>query len=282
MVAVEAAEAVTLVEMTGDPLRVGSRREAAIVVTGASSGIGREIARLAAQEGSFVLLIARSQIALDALAGELAGAGAVCAALPLDLGRPGAAQAIDAALASRGLFCDVLVNSAGYGLFGPSAALDEHNQIDILDVNARALTSLSLHFLPGMLERGRGGILNVGSMTGYAPGPYMSVYYATKAYVHSFTIALAMETIGSGVVVTSLTPGTVRTAFFDRCRVGGTRISKLYPRMDASEVARIGWRGFRRGRRHVIPGLANRVLAVLLRLAPEAAVAHTVRLLQRK
>lgn len=253
----------------------------AIVVTGASSGIGREIARRAAHEGMFLLLVARSRASLDALATELAAAGARCAALPLDLGQPGPAQAIEAALHGRGLYCDVLVNSAGYGLFGPSAQLDARQQLDVIDVNARALTELSLRFLPGMLQRGRGGILNVGSMTGFAPGPNMSVYYATKAYVHSFTTALALETLGTGVTVTSLTPGFVRTGFFERCQVGGTRIAKLYPRMDATEVARIGWHGFRRGRWHVIPGLGNRVIAVLARLTPEAGVGHLIRLLQR-
>jgi short-subunit dehydrogenase len=175
----------------------------------------------------------------------------------------------------------VLVNSAGFGLFGPAWKVDPREQIDVLDVNARALTELTLRFLPGMLERNRGGILNVGSMTGYAPGPNMAVYFATKAYVHSFTIALALETMSSGVTVTSLTPGFVRTAFFGRCHSGHTRMAKLCPRMDATEVAREGWNGFSRGKRHVVPGIGNRVLATLARLIPEARLGQIVRLLQR-
>jgi short-subunit dehydrogenase len=257
------------------------RLRPAIVVTGASSGIGREFARIAACEGHFMLLVARSRDALEALAAELSARGAVCAVLPLDLGKPEGADAIEQALARRGLYCDVLVNSAGFGLFGPASLIDPREQIGVLDVNARALTELTLRFLPGMVERDRGGILNVGSMTGYAPGPNMAVYYATKAYVHSFTTALALETGGRGVTVTSLTPGFVRTGFFARCQIGHTRISKLYPRMDAAEVARIGWKGFKQGKSRVVPGLANRVVATLARLTPEAGVGRLVRLLQR-
>lgn len=253
----------------------------AIVVTGASSGIGREIARVAAGDGIFLLLVARTGEALEVLAHELAAEGADCAALPLDLGRPGAADAIDRALVGRALYCDVLVNSAGYGLYGAASEVDAGQQIDVLHVNARALTELTLRFLPGMLARGSGGIINVGSLTGYAPGPNMAVYYATKAYVHSFTTALALETKGRGVTVTSLTPGVVRTRFFDRCHFGHTRLSKLAPRMNAAEVARIAWKGFKQGKTHVVPGIANRLVLFLARLTPEAGLGHLMRLLQR-
>jgi short-subunit dehydrogenase len=257
------------------------RLRPAIVVTGASSGIGREFARIAAGEGNAMLLVARTRDALEALAAELSARGAVCAILPLDLAKPAGADAIADALASRRLYCDVLVNNAGFGLFGPASKVDARQQLEVLDVNARALTELTLRFLPGMLERNRGGIINVGSMTGYAPGPNMAVYYATKAYVHSFTTALALESGGRGVTITSLTPGFVRTGFFGRCQIGHTRLAKLYPRMDAADVARLGWTGFRQGKRHVVPGLANRVVATLARLIPEAGLGWLVRLLQR-
>src|SRR5262245_21741072 len=143
----------------------------AIVVTGASSGLGQAIARLAAREGAFLLLVGREQAALDALATELAAGGAQAAALPLDLTTPGAVDAVEGALTARGLYCDVLVNSAGLVVYGPAAQVSRAEQLDLLDVNIRALTALTLRFLPGMLARGRGGVLNLGSITGYAPGP---------------------------------------------------------------------------------------------------------------
>ena len=254
----------------------------AIVVTGASSGIGREIARVAAKEGDALVLVGRSRSSLDALVAELGGAGAVCTALCLDLQKPEACRAVAQELEQRGLYCDVLVNSAGYGVFGPAAVHDAQDQLGVLDVNARALTELSLRFLPGMMVRKRGGILNVGSMTGFVAGPNMAVYYATKAYVHSLSNALAMEAVGSGVTVTCLTPGVVRTEFFERCDVGTTRISKLYPRMDADVVAKAGWRAFRQGRRMIIPGGANKVIAALLRLTPEVVTLNVLRVLQSR
>ena len=194
--------------------------EPAIVVTGASSGIGEAIARTAAREGSFLLLVGRSSEALDALVAELTAAGARAAALPIDLLAPHALDAIETALSDRGLYCDVLVNSAGFGVFGPAAKVARGEQLSLLDVNIRALTELTLRLLPGMIARGRGGVLNIGSITGYAAGPNMAVYYASKAYVNSFSAALALEVAGSGVTVTCLTPGVVRTPFFRAARSG--------------------------------------------------------------
>ena len=165
----------------------------AIVVTGASSGIGQAIARIAARERSFLLLVGRSQRALDELAAELTAGGAQAAALAVDLLAPGAVNAIERVLSDRGLYCDVLVNSAGFGVFGPAAQASRSDQLGLLDVNIRALTELTLRFLPGMLARKRGGILNLGSITGYAAGPNMAAYYASKAYVLSFSKGLAIE-----------------------------------------------------------------------------------------
>jgi short-subunit dehydrogenase len=253
----------------------------AIVVTGASSGIGQAIARVAAREKTFLLLVGRSQRPLDDLAAELAAAGAPAAALAVDLLAPGALDAIEHALAAHGRYCDVLVNSAGFGVFGPAAQAARGEQLGLIDVNIRALTDLTLRFLPGMIARGRGGVLNLGSITGYAAGPNMAAYYASKAYVNSFSAALAAEVEGSGVTVTCLAPGVVRTAFFERCSVGQTRLMKLMPRTSAAATAEAGWSGFKAGKRIVVPRWIDRFSVLVCRLVPAGALARFVAAMQR-
>jgi short-subunit dehydrogenase len=242
----------------------------AIVVTGASSGIGRELARVAAREGSFMLLIGRAQATLEELAAELCAGGARAAALAVDLAEPDAGERIETALAERDLYCDVLINSAGFGLYGAAVDLDRAAQLSILDVNARALTDLTLRFLPGMVTRRRGGVINVGSLSGYVPGPRMALYYASKAYVRSFSDAIHAELAGSGVTMTSVNPGPVRTDFFRRADAHESRMSKLVSRIDAPYVAKVGWRAFKAGRREVIPSLAHRLIAASMTIAPRA------------
>jgi len=253
----------------------------AIVISGASSGLGRELARVAARDGTFLLLLGRSQSALDELAAELARAGAQSAALAIDLLSPGATERIDRELAARGLYCDVLINSAGFGVFGPAAATSRDEHLDLIDVNIRALTDLTLRFLPGMIARRRGGIINLGSITGYAAGPNMSTYYASKAYVNSFTAALSEETAGTGVTVTCLEPGVVRTAFFERCAVGQSRLMKLMPRSNVVQTAEAGWRGFKVGKRQVIPRGINQFAVGVCRLLPRSLITRFVGALQR-
>ena len=253
----------------------------AIVVTGASSGIGRDIARLAARDRCFLLLLGRSQQALDQLVAELAAAGSQAAALSIDLLDPVAPDRIESARSDRSLYCDVLVNSAGFGVFGPAAEAAAREQLNLVDVNIRALTELTLRFLPGMVARGRGGVLNVGSITGYVAGPNMAAYYASKAYVNSFSAALAAEVAGSGVTVTCLTPGVVRTAFFERCSVGQSRLMKLMPRSNSPEIAEVGWRGFKAGKRIVIPRLIDRISVAISVLLPQSLLTRFVGLLQR-
>jgi uncharacterized protein len=253
----------------------------AIVVTGASSGLGRAIARMAAREKSFLLLLGRSQRALDQLVAELAGGGAQAAAIAIDLLAPGALETIERALSERGLYCDVLVNSAGFGVFGPAAQAARGEQLNLIDLNVRALTELTLRFLPGMIARGRGGVLNLGSITGYAAGPNMAAYYASKAYVNSFSAALAAEVAGTGVTVTCLAPGVVRTAFFERCGVGRSRLMKLMPRANAEDTAEAGWRGFKAGKRLVVPRWIDRFSVLVCRLFPTRAIAWFVATLQR-
>jgi short-subunit dehydrogenase len=253
----------------------------AIVVTGASSGIGREIARMAAPEGCFLLLVDRSRQSLADLVEELAKTGAQAAALYVDLLDPHVIERVENALSERDLYCDVLVNSAGFGVFGPAAKVPASDQLGLLDVNIRALTELTLRFLPGMLARGRGGVLNVGSITGYVPGPNMAVYYASKAYVNSFSAALASEVAGTGVIVTCLAPGVVRTPFFERCSVGQTRIMKFMPRSSAADTAAVGWRGFKAGKRLVIPRPVNRIAVALFRLLPASIMTRFISAFQR-
>ena len=228
-----------------------------------------------------MLLIGRAREPLDALAAELKAIGARADALCLDLTDPAAGETIEAALGERGHFCDVLVNSAGFGLFGAAVKIDRAEQVNLLDTNARALTELTLRFLPGMVARGRGGILNVGSVAGYMPGPGMAVYYATKAYVNSFSAALAEEVAGTGVTVTCLAPGPVRTAFFARSTAADSGMSKLMPRANAPETAEAGWRGFRAGKRLVIPRLTHRMIAFVCTLLPNAILLRLIARLQR-
>jgi uncharacterized protein len=253
----------------------------AIVVTGAASGIGRALARVAAREGIAMVLVDRSQQAIQQLVAELAGSGAQAHGLCVDLAERDAGQRIENALSERDLYCDVLVNSAGFGVFGPAAEADREEQLRLLDVNMRALTELTLRFVPAMIARRHGGVLNVGSITGYMPGPNIALYGASKAYVRSFTAALGAELAGTGVTVTCLSPGIARTAFFVDSRFTQTRLYKLMPHAEAPKIAEAGWRAFRAGKRLVIPGLANRVMVWISALLPEAALLYLITLLQR-
>lgn len=228
-----------------------------------------------------MMLVGRSSQALDELVAEFAARGVQSVALIIDLTDPQAGGRIEAALAERLLYCDVLVNSAGFGLFGMASEIDRTEQLQLLDVNAGALTELTLRFLPGMIERRRGGILNVGSVSGYTPGPYMAAYFASKAYVRSFSSALSAEVAGTGVTVTCLDPGVVRTAFFHRQSAGWTRLTKIVPRSNASDVATVGWRTFKAGNRFVIPRLVDRLLVALIRILPSGLVLRLTAALMR-
>lgn len=252
-----------------------------MIVTGASSGIGRELARIAAREGLELVLLGRSVAALEALAAELGTAGQPAHAVPLDLLRPDAAAMLGQALAARGLVCDVLVNNAGAGLLGPFATLDAAAQLGLVDLNVRAATALALAALPGMLARRRGGILNVASVAGFLPGPGMAVYYASKAYLRSLSEALWAEAAGTGVRVSCLCPGPVETAFFGRAGAGRARLFDRAPKAAASRVAARGWEGFGRGQRIIFPDLQSRLTATVLPLLPRGALLPLVRRFQR-
>jgi uncharacterized protein len=239
------------------------------LITGASAGIGAELARVFAENGHELVLVARRGAKLEALAGEIAASGRPRpTVLAADLGRRDAVAGIAAALTSRGLEPAVVVNNAGFGLAGAAAVLDRDEQLAMIDLNVRALTALSLAFVES-LARHRGGILNVASVAAFLPGPGMAVYYASKAYVLSFTEALHRELSGRGVRVTALCPGPVPTEFQARSgmRQGGAeRLLSL----SAARVARIGYRGFMRGKRVVVAGGGNKIAVALLRLIPNA------------
>lgn len=258
-----------------------ARRKTALV-TGASSGIGLELARLLAQDGYDLVLVARREGVLARLAAELEGDHAIRAGvLPCDLSRPEAADEVFEALQADSVAIDVLVNSAGFGLYGRFEEIDTAAACDLLQVNIVALTHLTRRFLPGMVERGAGNILNVASLAAFMPGPMMAIYHASKAYVLRLSAALAEELRGSGVTVTALCPGYVRTGFQDRAglRLEEVRLSRL-GMMDVSTVARAGYRGMVRGKRVVVPGLVSKLLALGAKLGPRGVVTRVARWLQ--
>jgi uncharacterized protein len=248
-----------------------------VLVTGASSGIGMELARLFAADKSDLVLVARSREKLEHLADELRQAhGVTIIVLAKDLADPVTPQAIFEELAGRGIHVDVVVNNAGFGAIGALAGLPLQRQMEMIQVNVAALTHLTRLFLPGMIERRRGGVLNVGSTAGFQPGPMMAVYYASKAYVLSFSEALAEELLGANVTVTCLAPGPTETGFGAVSGMDHAFVFRLGA-MDAATVARAGYRGFRRGWAIVIPGLKNRLLAFSVRLGPRFFVRKLVK-----
>lgn len=249
------------------------------LVTGASAGIGCEIARVLAREYDLVLT-ARREAELRSLAAELAPAA--CHVLAADLADPAAPQALVDAVAARGLAMDALVNNAGFGDLGPFAGADLTKMLRMIRVNVAALTELTGLVLPGMLARGRGRILNVGSVAGFQPGPLMAVYYATKAYVNSFSEALASELAGTGVTVTCLAPGPTESEFDAAAGMAPRRRSVVGAVADARSVAEAGVRGMMAGKRMVVTGLRNKALVFAERLLPRGVVLGAVRRMQEK
>ena len=227
------------------------------LITGASAGIGRELARQFAAEKSNLVLVARRRERLEELAADLRRQhGIQVHVVAADLGQPDAPQAIVDTLAGDELTIDVLVNNAGFGILGPVAELDLSRQLEMVQVNVAALTHLTRLLLPGMLQRRRGGVLNVASTAGFQAGPFMAVYYATKAYVISFSEALADEVASSGVAVSCLCPGPTATEFAATAKMGSALMFRLQT-MTAQEVAQAGYRGFRRGKLLIVPGWLN-------------------------
>lgn len=242
------------------------------LVTGASAGIGMELARVFAAHGHELVLVARRADRLDALARELAASGlAAPTVLSVDLARRDAVRTITDALASRGLEAEIVVNNAGFGLAGEVASLDHGEQLAMIDLNVRALTEMSLAFLDSVVRR-RGGILNVASVAAFMPGPGLAVYYASKAFVLSFSRALHQELKPHGVKVTTLCPGPVPTEFQARAGLRTDRAQSVALSLPAERVARAGYDGFMRGKRVVVPGVGNRIAILLTRIVPDAVL----------
>jgi short-subunit dehydrogenase len=237
------------------------------VVTGASAGIGVALARVFARHGHSLALVARREDRLRALADEIAAAGGVRPlVIVADLQRSDATRVIGEALAAQGAEPQFMVNNAGFGLVGTAASLGRAEQLPMIDINIRALTDLSLAFVDS-LARHRGGILNVGSMAGFLPGPGMAVYYASKAYVLSFSEALHSELKSRGVRVSVLCPGPVPTEFAARAGLSDRMAPEILTQ-SAERVAEAGYRGLMQGRRVIVPGLANKLVSTLIRVFP--------------
>ncbi len=249
-----------------------------VLITGASSGIGLELAKCFAAGGSRLVLVARNTSALETLAEELRRDCKVEAiVLTADLSLHETPGKIYSELKGRGIVVDVLVNNAGFGAHGLFSELPLQRQLEIVQVNVTALVELTGLFLPGMVERRLGGVLNVASVAGFVPGPGMAVYYATKAFVLSFTEALAGELAGIGVKVMALCPGpTAETNFGNVARVYGARLVRVAS-MTAKEVALEGCNAFRGGRMVNVSGWRNRLLVLLVRFMPRLFVRRIVK-----
>jgi len=243
------------------------------LITGASSGIGYELAKRFAQDSRNLVLVARSGDKLVQFASELQRQFGVAAKpIPLDLTAPPAPQFLFDQMQREGIAVDVLVNNAGYGLFGDFAELPLEDSLGQIQLNITALTQLTRLFLSPMLQRHSGKIMNVASTAGFQPGPRMAVYYATKAYVISFSEALANELAGTGVTVTCLCPGATDTGFQGRAGTENTVLFKAVRPMDAKIVARDGYRALMAGKTLAISGFRNWLLAESVRFGPRKLV----------
>ena len=241
------------------------------LVTGASAGLGAEFARACAARGETLALVARRRDRLEALAAELGGEVHVFAA---DLAAPGAVARLFAQVEAKGLTIDTLINNAGFGLVGRFADLPRDRQRGMIDLNVGALAELTHLVLPGMRARARGGILNVASTAAFQAGPGFGVYFATKAFVLSFTEALHQELKGSGVRVTALCPGPTATEFGAVAGATSARFDRFST--DAADVVRAGLKGLDRNRAIVIPGVMNKVTAQSSRFLPRALMRRIV------
>ena len=241
------------------------------LITGASAGLGVEFARQCAARGQALALAARRRDRLEQLAGTLSGEAHVFAA---DLSLIDSAASLVNAVEAEGLAIDTLINNAGFGLAGKFARLPLERQREMIDLNVATLTDLCRLVLPGMIERGKGEILNVASTAAFQPGPNMAVYYATKAYVLSFTEALHHELKGKRIKVSALCPGPTKTEFFDVAGVADSILARFSA--DAGGVVRAGLRGLERNKAVVIPGVTNKISSQSARFLPRAAMRRIV------
>ncbi len=255
-------------------------RQLTALITGASGGIGYELAKLFARDRVGLVLVARNKSRLAAIAPELRALGApMVEVIVADLASADAVPPLLQELSTRRLEIDILVNNAGYGQSGSFASTDEVTELGMIQLNIGALTALTKRVLPAMLGRGHGRILNVASTAGFQPGPFVAVYSATKAYVVSFSEALAEELAGSGITVTALCPGPTATGFAARANMQQSRLFRPGMIMSPAAVAAVGYSGLKRGRRLVVPGLLNKIQLQSLRVSPRRLVVKIARAL---
>lgn len=252
------------------------------LITGASSGIGYELARIFAREGYELVLVARRRQQLEDLAAEVEAQGARCWVFPGDLTDRAAVQSLFDSVERAGIAVDVLVNNAGFGDYGDFLRSSLDRMLSMIELNVAALTHLTRLLLPGMVARGYGRVLNVASVASFQPGPLMAVYYATKAYVLSLSEALSEELAASGVTVTALCPGPTVSGFQHEAGLHQVPFYQQVRMPTSDVVAEYGYRSLMRGRRVAVHGLMFRVSLLLIRLAPRRLVAAAVHRIQRK
>lgn len=251
------------------------------LITGASSGIGTELARICAAKGHDLALVARSSDALHALAEEIAASGAPRPlVIVLDLAGQNAGEELERALAQAGASVSILINNAGFGLAGPAGALNAREQIEMIDLNVRNLSDLTLRFLPQIIAA-RGRIMNVASVAAFLPGPGMATYYATKSFVVSFSESLWQELRATGVTVTALCPGLTTTGFQARAGLD-TALLKNMPTQSARDVAMSGYEAMMAGRRRIVTGAFNKLTVALMPFMPRALLLPLLGYLQAK
>jgi len=261
------------------PGRPGAGQSA--LVTGASMGIGVDLAECLARDGYDLILAARSEAALNAVAGRLSAAHGVKAAVfAVDLGEHGGGTRLAQAVSAAGLKVDVLVNNAGFGKAGVFAGSEIGPQLGMIDLDVRALVELTHIYWPEMLAQNRGGVLNVASMAAFVPGPLMAVYYASKAFVLSFSEALWEEARGTGVHVSCLGPGATKSKFRERAGTGSTRLGQTAVVMESMPVAEAGYAGLRNNQRVVITGKGNHRTVRMVPFLPRTVVLKMVRNIQ--
>lgn len=248
------------------------------LVTGASAGIGVDLAECFAKDGYDLILTARSEGPLQEVASRLSQAyGVKAQTIALDLGAIGGGAKLADEIKKRGLDVDVIVNNAGYGHAGALTSSDLATQLGMIDLNVRALVELTYLFWDGMLAKKRGGLINVASTAAFQPGPLMANYYASKAFVLSFSEALWEEARGTGVHVSCLCPGPTVSKFRERAGTGKTQLGKRSRPMASAPVARMGYNGFKRNKRVVVTGTQNQVQVGLVKMLPRETVLRIVR-----
>ncbi len=253
------------------------------LVTGATTGIGYALSKMLAADGYALILVARNQNALQERKAELESAyGISVQPIALDLSQTGAVKTLIDQLRDRLSQIEILVNNAGFGKLGPFWEMDPKTVVDMIQVNVTALVALTRAIMPYMLQRGKGYVLNVASTAAFSPGPFMAVYYATKAFVVSFSEALADELRGTEITVTTLCPGPTRTEFQIRAGQDPQKPFPILPMMSAEAVAQQAYRSLKKGRRMVIPGLMNRFSVWSSRVMPRRLTSLMIKWIQSR